>query len=269
MPAAFTRLPCPLPGIDIVHADTARAFSRHIHDEFGIGLIDRGAQKSASGRGMVEAGAGDLITVNPGEVHDGLPLDDRGRAWRMLYLDPDVVSELIADITDGRPLHDIEFHRPALCDPRLSARFESLFTAMTSSAERQIDSLHADEALLLLLQGLLQPRIEALTAIPAGISAARSRIDDDLAAPVRLADLALESGLSRFQFLRGFTRATGLPPHAYLVQRRLQMARRLIAAGMPVAEAAATAGFFDQSHLTRHFVRCYGIAPGAFAAAVR
>ncbi|TXD83793.1 AraC family transcriptional regulator, partial [Mitsuaria sp. TWR114] len=49
--AAFTRLPCPIPGVDIVRADTARAFSRHIHDEFGIGLIDRGAQKSASGRG--------------------------------------------------------------------------------------------------------------------------------------------------------------------------------------------------------------------------
>lgn len=285
-PAAFTRLPCPLPGISIVRADTARAFSRHVHDEFGIGLIDRGAQKSASGRGLVEAGAGDLITVNPGEVHDGLPIDDRGRAWRMLYLSPDVVRELATDLTTDLRGHggptsgDVEFHRPTLRDPRIAARFEALFRAMTADAigigTNDLDAaaaaghtLQADEALLLLLQGLLLPRTPMPTAIPAGIALARARLDDDLAAPVSLADLAREADLSRFQFLRAFTRATGLPPHAYQVQRRLQRARRLIGLGTPLAEAAAASGFFDQSHLTRHFVRCFGIAPGAYAAAMR
>ncbi|MDH0864716.1 AraC family transcriptional regulator [Mitsuaria sp. GD03876] len=279
--AAFTRLPCPLPGIDIVRADTARTFPRHVHDEFGIGLIDRGAQKSASGRGQVEAGAGDLITVNPGEVHDGLPIDDRGRAWRMLYLSPDVVRELATDLRDhrGPPSGDVEFHRPTLRDPRIATRFEALFHAMTvdviGAGADDVDAaaagptLQADEALLLLLQGLLLPRAPMPTAIPAGIALARARLDDELASPVSLADLAREAGLSRFQFLRGFTLATGLPPHAYLVQRRLQRARRLIGLGTPLAEAAAASGFYDQSHLTRHFVRCFGIAPGAYAAAMR
>lgn len=266
---AFIRLPCPLAGVDIVSADSAKAFPRHIHDEFGVGRIDRGAQKTASGRGMVQSVAGDVITVNPGEVHDGLPLGDHGRAWRMLYLSPDLVGDLVADIAEGRAVGDVEFHRPTLHDDRIAGRFESVFQAMAATPTGVADTLRVDSALLLLLQSLLQPRAVALPEIPAGIAVARSRLDDDLSSPANLADLARDAGLSRFQFLRGFTRATGLPPHAYLVQRRLQHARRLIARGTSLADTAAASGFFDQSHLTRHFVRCFGIAPGAYAAALR
>ena len=277
---AFTRLPCPLAGVEIVHADSARAFPRHIHDEFGIGRIDRGAQRTASGRGQVESFPGDVITVNPGEVHDGLPLSDQGRTWRMLYLAPDLVSRAMADIaaealprlphlSATRSSSDVEFHQPTLHDDRIAARFEALFRASATTPPGAADTLHVDSALLTLLQSLLQPRLAALTDIPTGVALARARIDDDVAAPVSLDELAREAGLSRFQFLRAFTRATGLPPHAYVVQRRLQRARYLITRGTPLADTAASCGFFDQSHLTRHFVRCFGLAPGAYAAATR
>ena len=152
---AFIRLPCPLAGVDIVAADSAKAFPRHIHDEFGIGRIDRGAQKTASGRGMVESVAGDVITVNPGEVHDGLPLGDHGRAWRMLYLSPELIGDLVADIAEGRAIGDVEFHRPTLHDDRIAGRFEALFHAMAGTPTRAADTLRIDGALLLLLQSLL------------------------------------------------------------------------------------------------------------------
>ncbi|MDF7189943.1 AraC family transcriptional regulator, partial [Escherichia coli] len=96
---------------------------------------------------------------------------------------------------------------------------------------------------------------------------ARTRIDDDPAAAISLLDLARETGLSRFQVLRGFARVTGLTPHAYQVQRRVALARRLIAQGEPLAEVAAACGFADQSHMTRQFVRKYGVSPGMVAAA--
>jgi quercetin dioxygenase-like cupin family protein len=102
-------------GIDAVEAETRQSFARHTHDQFGIGLIYEGAQKSLSGRGIVEAGAGDMITVNPGEVHDGTPIGDAGRAWRMLYFDPSVIATAAEDISQGRA-HSGEFTAPAFHD---------------------------------------------------------------------------------------------------------------------------------------------------------
>lgn len=269
MPAPpFTLLPSRLPGVEVVRADTARAFARHVHDQFGIGLIDRGAQKSASGRGMVEAGAGDLITVNPGEVHDGAPIGDHGRSWRMLYLDPERLFELAADLTGRAFTRDIEFTHPTLQDARLARRFEALFLALIAEPA-SAPSLQADTALLMLLADLLSPRSSETPVTPASITPARTRLDDDPTRDVDLATLAADAGLSRFQFLRAFSRATGLTPHAYLIQRRLQLARALIASGLPLADAAAASGFCDQSHLTRHFVRCFGLSPGAYAKASR
>ena len=264
------RLPrCQRAGVEAVEADTDLAFGRHTHEQFGIGLIERGAQKSASGRGMVEAGAGDLITVNPGEVHDGAPIGDGGRAWRILYLDPAIVAEGAADIgIEGRMAMTGEFIQPAVSDRRLAQLFRDLYQAMTSSAADH-EILQADQTLLLLLDALLQPSMPAQPRAPAaGIALARTWIDDDPAAPLTLAALAKEAGLSRYQFLRGFARETGLTPHAYLMQRRIHRARRLIAGGARLSDAAAASGFSDQSHMTRLFVRSFGMAPGVLAKAI-
>ena len=253
----FELLRSAVAGIEAVAADAAHAFGRHTHEQFGIGLIERGAQRSASGRGVVEACAGDVITVNPGEVHDGKPVDATGRRWRMLYLDPAPVLDAARDVAHGG---GFEFTAPVLRDVALSLRFCALFEATTAGT----DTLRSETALLALVAQLLRPVPERVARV-AGVAAARERIDDDPAATPTLAALAAEAGLSRYQFLRAFTRLTGLPPHAYLLQRRLQHARQLVRSGLPLVEAAAASGFADQSHMTRCFVRSLGLTPGAFA----
>lgn len=262
MPATsgFQLLRSGMAGVEVVAADSAHAFGRHMHDEFGIGFIERGAQKSASGRGPVEAGAGDLITVNPGEVHDGKPFDASGRRWRMLYVDPARIVDAAGDIAPGLAF---EFTAPVIRDRLLAARFRALFDAVTAGD----GALHADAALLGLIARLVQPVPRERPALGAGVAAARERIDDDPSATPTLAALAEQAGLSRYQFLRAFTRLTDLPPHAYLLQRRVQHARRLVRAGMALADAAMASGFADQSHMTRSLVRSLGLTPGALARA--
>jgi AraC-like DNA-binding protein len=93
------------------------------------------------------------------------------------------------------------------------------------------------------------------------VARARARIDADPAARLTLAELAREAGLSRFQLIRGFARATGLTPHAYILQQRLALARQLILSRRDLAEVALLTGFYDQSHLTQYFVRQFGVTP--------
>jgi AraC-like DNA-binding protein len=85
---------------------------------------------------------------------------------------------------------------------------------------------------------------------------------------VSLAELAALSGVSRFQLLRGFPREVGITPHAYLMQRRVLLPERLLRAGQALAGAAIRAGFSDQSHMTRAFVRQVGVTPRRYRAAV-
>ncbi|HEX7391267.1 MAG TPA: AraC family ligand binding domain-containing protein, partial [Acidiphilium sp.] len=80
---------------------TNHRFPRHAHDDFGIGVVASGAQRSWSGIGEVEARAGNIITVNPGEIHDGIPFGDRPRGWRMLYFDPVLVARELAEDAPG------------------------------------------------------------------------------------------------------------------------------------------------------------------------
>jgi AraC-like DNA-binding protein len=252
-------------GVEAVEASTRHAFPRHTHQQFGIGVIHQGAQKSASGRGPVEAGPGDIITVNPNEVHDGSPLGDTGRSWRILYFEPDVIARAVSDISQGR-MAECEFAHPVMTDAAAAILFRQLFAAMIVAVDAS-DSMRREELLLSLIAGVVEERTDR-EPVPAAIGRAIELIDDQLAEPVTLEKLAGETGLSRFQVLRGMARATGLTPHAYLMQRRIDLARRLIASGTPLAVAAASSGFADQSHMTRLFVRKYGVSPGTYAAAV-
>ena len=265
-PKPFQFLPTALPGIDAMRADSHFAFGRHMHLQFGLGVIDRGAQKSLSGRGTVESLPGDTITVNPGEVHDGKPLGDGGRAWRMLYLEPALVAGLAAELRPGMPGADFEFHAPNLRDPRLAAQVHALFAAATQQPGDSAAPLQVEECLLHILAGLLRTASPGRPAA-ACIAKARAMVDDDPTTAWSLAQLAREAGLSRYQLVRQFAQATGLTPHAYLLQRRLHHARRLMGAGAPLAEVAAASGFADQSHLTRLFARTFGTTPHAYVRA--
>ena len=253
-----------IPGVTAVEAKSDRVFPPHTHEEFGFGVIRAGAQTSLSGRGVVEAGEGALITVNPNEVHDGAPIGDLGRAWQMLYVDPALIASTASDI---RQTHGVwEFHHPVLADGRATDLFLRLYCLAT--ANDNSSRLATDSLFLALVDRLITDSpIEKVPARPSAALRAITRIDDDPADEVTLADLARVSGLSQYQVLRAIRAITGLTPHAYQMQKRTDLARRLIRRGTHLAEAAAASGFYDQSHMTRVFVARYGITPGAYAAA--
>jgi AraC-like DNA-binding protein len=101
------------------------------------------------------------------------------------------------------------------------------------------------------------------------IGRAKDHIEENYSERINLEDLAVIAELSVFRFATVFRREVGLPPHRYLCQVRAQHAQRLLREGVSPAIAASEAGFFDQSHLSRHFKNIFGITPGQYQSAVR
>ena len=250
-------------GVEAFVLASDRSFPRHAHDQLGIGILHTGAQRSWSGVGPVEATAGDVITVNPGEMHDGRPTGGHLRTWRMLYLDPYLVAQALGE---DMAVH-AEVARPVLRDPLFAQRFLQLFVSITAQAP---DALAVEEGMVRTLAHLMArhgSRQLPVRGPPPPVARALRHMDEAPERPVTLAELAALSGVSRFQLLRGFSRAVGTTPHAYLLQKRVGLARRMLAAGRSPAEAAVEAGFADQSHLTRAFGRQFGITPARYRAA--
>lgn len=253
-----------VPGIEAMTLVSNHHFPRHSHEQFGVGVIAFGAQRSWSGIGSVSAAAGDVIMLNPGEIHDGAPIDGSARGWQIMYIDPVIMAREVREEFVG----PVEIVRPVARDPLLAGHFAELFSCFTAA---QPDSLAREENLLRSLMCLLR-RHGMARAAPSGpspcVAKAIRRLDSAPDAHVSLAELAALSGVSRFQLLRGFAREVGITPHAYLVQRRVCLARRLLANGHTPAQAALLAGFADQSHMTRAFVRQLGITPSRYRAAI-
>ncbi len=253
-----------IPGIEAMTMFTEHAFPRHSHDHFGIGIMTSGAQRSWSLIGNVESEAGDVIMLNPGEMHDGAPVGGV-RSWRIIYIDPALVAREIANdsVKGGEPLI-----RPVAHDPHLAAHVAQVFKQLEDLAP---DNMLAEQSLLFCLMHALQKHgIDGPRPVRASPSVARavSRLEAAPEVATSLAELAMLSDVSRFQLLRGFSREVGVTPHAYLIQLRVKLARRHLALGRPPAEAALMAGFADQSHMSRAFVRQFGITPGRYQAAL-
>lgn len=254
-----------LPGVEAMTLVSNHHFPRHAHDQFGFGIIDFGAQRSWSGVGQIEASAGDVIFCNPGEMHDGLPFERKVRGWRIIYFDPALIRRAVEQEISA----EFEIVRPVARDPLLAQYFARLFASLTG---RQPDALGQEENLIRAIEGILQrngsPRLRYKNGPSPSVTKALRRLDAAPDQPVSIAELAALSGMSQFQLLRAFRRETGTTPHAYLIQKRVSAARRLLAARIMPAQAAVAAGFSDQSHMTRAFLRHLGVTPARYRAAL-
>ncbi|WP_323118573.1 AraC family transcriptional regulator [Burkholderia alba] len=253
-----------LPGADLV---TARyrdhEFAPHWHDAYTIPVIETGAERYDSrGSGYI-ADTGSVPVINPGDVHTGSRADDNGWSYRVGYVPVDFIRDLARAIA-GTPQDAPWFRAGVIHDPDLARRLVVAYRAM----EAGDDPLAAETAMLDAFSTLLarhsgtRPRPQPLAAAEPRIEAMRERLAADLGETVTLAEVAHAAGLSPFHATRLFTRATGMPPHAWRNQLRLQRSLASLRAGAAVTDIAAASGFTDQSHFTRHFKRMFGVPPG-------
>jgi AraC family transcriptional regulator len=102
-----------------------------------------------------------------------------------------------------------------------------------------------------------------------GLRSVIEYIEDRVESSLSLHDLASIVGMNVYHFLRSFRRSTGLPPHQYVLRRRVERAKTLLIHGdLSIAEIALRCGFYSQSHLTTAFHRLAQVTPRNFRRAV-
>jgi AraC-like DNA-binding protein len=248
-----------VPGvIEVFHARmTSHVYPMHTHEAWTLLIIDDGMVRYDLDR--QEHGAlGHLVTLLPPQVpHNGRAATSAGFGKRVIYLDPAYVPASLV----GRAVD-----RPVLFDPLLRQRIHDLHRVLDQPAE----AFEAENRLALIaerLRGHLGQPGEAGASRPDAIMARdlRDLIDARYREKVTLQDASAFLHASPAHLVRMFSREFGISPHQYITGRRVDLARRLLLDGLPASLVAAEAGFYDQSHLSRHFARVLGTSPGRYA----
>lgn len=254
-----------LPGVELFHADfSGQPFGRHSHDAFAIGAILQGAggYQCRGARHVLPAGT--LSLMNPEEPHTGNAESER-LVYRMLYIEESRLLPLLGRKQLPRGFQALNPHddgQVAEALRRVAAEFE------------RNDALALESELLTLLElvfvrhGGMRPN-----ASPARDGGITAKLRDYLEAHYRDA-VSLEHLANLFQrhprhLIEAFRNAYGVPPHTYLLQRRIREAKRLLVAGEKPLDVALTLGFYDQAHFSGTFRRFTGVTPGRFLRATR
>jgi AraC-like DNA-binding protein/mannose-6-phosphate isomerase-like protein (cupin superfamily) len=213
----------------------SRPLSPHFHPEIQITIVRAGRRDFLTTGGLVTVGAGETLIVPSGQPHQALGLASERTLSFNLYLSPPSNAQSQGALVVRTPC----WLRGATDDGRSAMVLDWASHILNRSRKRSAE-----------------PIADAIATVVA---------DDHLS----IADIASKHGVSREGFIRWFRRHAGMTPHAYRVVHRLNRARGLLAAGTMPAQAAAEAGFADQSHMGRHFRRAFGVAPGTYRCAVR
>lgn len=257
-----------LPWLEIRHAlDSRHAFPMHTHDTYSVGFMERGACYTLGPRNpQAVVSQGKVSLINPGQVHAGEPTG-ASSTYRMFYLDPAWICRQAEELRDGGS-GDPEF--PALVAEdrtleRLFFRLHGLVDAGETALAKET-ALAEAVSRLLCRHGNVRDSAGGSNNEPLAVRRVKDYLLDNLCAKVDLDDLCRVAGLSRFHLVRVFRRATGLPPHAFQNQARVELSKQLLRQGLPLAQVAVETGFFDQSHFSRVFKRFVGGTPKQYAA---
>jgi AraC-like DNA-binding protein len=248
-------------------ARVTHPYPRHWHEELHLCAYSAGTGLMRVRGAVQRVGPGDFVVTPPGEVHENWVDTASGCDFRSAYVGGAALRRC-ASILGVRASAPLSFRDLFLRDPDTHQAFLDFHSA-AQSAEA---TLRRDEAFAELCRVLVTRNAEArVPSVRLGrerlaVRRMKDFIDAHYMDPIPLESLARIAGLSPFHVHRAFRRETGLPPHAYQTQVRVNRAKALLHGRAALSEIAATIGFADQSHLSRHFRRLVGVTPGRFGA---
>lgn len=259
-----------MPHVESRRACHSRAcYKPHSHPSFSVGAVDEGYSLfSGAGPTATRLHAGAVVFVPPDQVHACNPEPGTPWSYQMLHLEAGWVQAVWRNHVPQQRASACAGGVRISTSASVYARFCALNGLLFSDA-----AVAEKEAALVgfMVDSLAEPdrSVEALSAPHAPderIDAIVRLLEDGLAAEVDWDAVAGMAGMSRYQMIRGFRAATGMTPHAWLLNRRINSARVQIRDGESIAQLSYALGFADQAHFQRVFKDYTGTTPGRYRA---
>ncbi|WP_411704736.1 helix-turn-helix domain-containing protein [Edaphovirga cremea] len=240
-------------------------YSLHSHEFFSIGAITAGTSTYINGDQHLQVNTGDVVIINPQQVHGCNPIGDQRWAYIMFYIDPNWLAMLQQENTGSKKTSAfIPFAQVISQDTELFSGLNQLYQVLTSSVcchlEEQIALVDYFSNLPLRLGMASAPPLE----INPKLERAAAFISAHCTESLTLEAICQVSALSPSYLIRSFKKRYGMTPHAYLVNQRIQYGHRLLRRGFPIAAAANESGFADQAHFQRTFKHLLAATPGQY-----
>ncbi|KIX15119.1 AraC family transcriptional regulator [Dethiosulfatarculus sandiegensis] len=238
------------------------SYGKHAHEELAIGVTTKGVQEFSCKGSKFRSLPGNIILFNPGEVHDGNPGLGQTMKYTMLYLNPSKFYPLMG-CASNQDLNEYRIPRTHFADPVLS----SLVLEISRNAlEINNSPLECEHGLYRIasrvskIMGIFQPN--NWTGVKdAELLRVRDYIHDNIEEDISIDDLSRVANISKYHLIRIFRSQFGLTPHQYILNHRINQAREVLRKGFSPTRVAHEFGFYDASHMNRHFKRAYGVTP--------
>ena len=236
------------------------SYGMHAHDEYSFGVTLSGRQDFYSLGEQHHSYPGNLILFNPGDAHDGYSGDGSVLNFTMLYVNPSQVDSVLEafDLAQGM----FRIKSPVLEDPTLKQWVLRLCTITENSDATASEYESTLFDMLAYLMSIQRVRTKEIAfKQDRVIERAIEYLQDSIHEEVNLDRLSSAVCLSKFHFLRRFKAYTGMTPHQYWLNSRVNRARQALQSGMSLTDVVHNLGFNDLSHFNRRFKPVFGMTP--------
>ena len=251
-----------LPYLELKYSTTFNECpQKHYHNMICILALKQGSAKFIVNEKELVLKKSRLIVINPNEVHYSI-CDEKNKDYYVIYINRDWYQVLQKQIFKTNNIIAI----PNILDNlTISDEFFNLFTTLSEDT----DVIEKELKLLDFLKNIFNEyidekvflKIEETTKIAKEF---KEYIEKNISSKLTLSSIAKELKVSPYHIIRICNQDFGLSANAYIVNKRVHRAKKLIGNGVDISEAAVEVGFYDQSHLTNVFKKVFAITPKAY-----
>lgn len=236
-----------------------QSFPKHFHDYYVIGYVKKSNRNLICNERKYFLKGGEILLLNPNDYHECSSNKDETFEYSAIHITKEEIDNLSYEMFGINKT--TVFTKNVIYDFSMIEEFEEMITMLFNES----NSLKKEELFYLIIRDLLENYAD-FKETERNISKLKVNeicnfIQMNYADDLTLEELSKIAGISKYHFIRLFTREVGTTPYKYLELTRINKAKKMLQNGISIIEVAISNGFSDQSHFTNLFKKTIGITP--------